>query len=295
VTATGLAEGTTYFARAYAINNLGTRYGENVVFTTDTNAVFVEGIALLARAILPGDTQIFRFTLNGPRLFDAFTVGGAGLEARLFAGDGTLLWSRAAGPELDLGVVLDAGSYSLELRRPSVGGETAQAYTLTLDERTVAVRRPDATVGRTLTSTLGGRVYTGALAQQYRFTTLKTAPVSAFVSVTNRGNRPDRFALRGGDGSRHFKVEYRDAAGVLVTAAMRTGLYHTPEREPGAPADWLRVKVTPAKELLLVGKGGRTVTLRTVETILIDAASVADPTARDGVSIRVKISENEAR
>jgi formylglycine-generating enzyme required for sulfatase activity len=295
VTATGLAEGTTYYARAYATNNLGTRYGENVVFTTDTNAVFSEGIAFLDRAILPGDTQIFRFTLNGPRLFDAFTVGGAGLEARLFAGDGTLLWSRAAGPELDLGVVLDAGSYSLELRRPSVGGETAQAYTLTLDERTVAVRRPDVTVGRSFTSTLGGRVYTGALAQQYRFTTLKTAPVSAFVSVTNRGNRPDRFALRGGDGSRHFKVEYRDAAGVLVTAAMRTGLYRTPEREPGAPADWLRVNVTPAKKLLVVGQGGRTVTLRKVETILIDAASVADTTARDGVSIRVKISENEAR
>jgi hypothetical protein len=251
--------------------------------------VFSEGIAFLDRAILRGDTQVFRFTLNGPRLFAASTEGGAGLEVRLFAGDGTLLRSWATGPELDLGVVLDEGSYSLELRRPAGGGETAQAHTLTLDERTIAVRRPDVTVGRSFTSTRGGRVNTGALAQQYQFTTPRAAPVSAFVSVTNRGNRPDRFALRGGDGSRHFKVEYRDAAGDLVTAAVRNGLYHTPEREPGAPADWLRVKVTPAKELLLVRKGGRTVTLRTVETILIDAASVADPTARDGVSIRVRM------
>jgi formylglycine-generating enzyme required for sulfatase activity/alpha-tubulin suppressor-like RCC1 family protein len=288
VTASGLTEGTIYFARAYATNNLGTNYGETVVFTTDTNVVFVEGIALLARAILPGDTQRFRFTLNGPRLFAASTAGGAGLEARLFAGDGTLLRSRAAGPELDLGIVLDPGAYSLELRRPAGGGETAQAYTLTLDERTVAVRRPDAMVGRSLAFMGGGNVYAGALFQQYQVTSTKAAPVSAFVSVTNRGNRPDRFAIRGGDGSRFFKVEYRNAAGAVVTAAVTTGRHRTSEREPFAPADWLRVNVTPAKNRLVVRQRGRTVTLRKVETILINAASVSDPTARDGVSIRVE-------
>jgi hypothetical protein len=248
----------------------------------------VEGIAFLARAILPGDTQIFRFTLNGPRLFDAATVGGSGLEARLVSGDGTLLWSRAAGPELDLALVLDAGVYSLELRRPVGGGETAQAYTLTLDERIVAVRRPDAMVGRSLAFMGGGNVYTGALAQQLPVTSLKAAPVSAFVSVSNRGNRPDRFDFRGNGDSRYFKVDYRDEAGALVSAAVKAGLYRTSEMEPEAPADWLQVTVTPVKKLLEVKKGKKTVTLRKVHTALINATSVLDPAVGDGVSIRVE-------
>jgi len=218
------------------------------------------------------------------------TSGGARLEARLFSGDGTLLQSLAAGsePELEMVLVLEAGSYSLEILRPFDAAGPAQPYTLTLDERTIAVRRPDASVGGSLASMRGGEVYSDRFFRKTRNTTFKVTPVSAFVSVINGGNRPDRFALRGGDGSRRFDVEYRDASGSVVTAAVRSGRYRTPERDPEAPADWLRVNVEPNKKWISLRDGGRTATRRKADEILIDASSVADPTARDGVSIRVQ-------
>ncbi|PAW64715.1 MAG: hypothetical protein B9S36_01970, partial [Verrucomicrobiia bacterium Tous-C2TDCM] len=289
VVAAGLDEGTTYHARAYATNNLGTSYGENVVFTTDTEAIFLDGVASSARSIFSGDGQIFRFTLNGPRVFAASTSGGEGLEARFFAGDGTLLRSLAAGAELEMVLILEAGSYSLEILRPFGAAGPAQPYTLTLDERTIAVRRPDASVGGSLASMRGSEVYTDRFFRKTRNTTFKVTPVSAFVSVINGGNRPDRFALRGGNGSRHFDVEYRDASGSAVTAAVRSGRYRTPEREPEAPADWLRVNVEPNKKWISLREGGRTAARRKADEILIDASSVADPTARDGVSIRLQM------
>ncbi|PAW70516.1 MAG: hypothetical protein B9S35_15045 [Opitutia bacterium Tous-C5TDCM] len=118
--------------------------------------------------------------------------------------------------------------------------------------------------------------------------TRRVVPLAVEVQHEFRGNRPDRFAWRGNGDTRHFRVEYRDSAGALVSAAVRAGLYRTPERQPGDPSDWLRVIVTPERRLLVVSQRGRTVTLRKVHTVLLDASSVVDPSVRDGVSIRVE-------
>jgi formylglycine-generating enzyme required for sulfatase activity len=288
VTATGLTEGTTYFARAYATNHLGTAYGAEIVFTTDTNVVFVEGLAILERGIRSGDTHRFGFTLGGPRVLSYLTTGAGGLEVSLHDGAGALLKSHASAWDLDEDVVLEPGTYELRVRRPAGGTAAPQPFTLTLDERTVAVVRPDAMVGGSLAFLGGANVYTGPLAQQLRLTSPKARAVTAYAAVTNRGNRPDRFAWRGNGDSRHFRVDYRNESGARVSGAVRSGLYRTAEHQPGAPSAWLRILVTPERRLLVVSRNGRTVTLRKVHTVLLDARSVVDPSVRDGVSIRVE-------
>jgi hypothetical protein len=287
VSADGLDEGTTYYARAYATNNLGTAYGAGVAFTTDTDVVFVDGLAFLSRAILPGDAQVFRFTQSGPRIFGYSTRGVAGLEARLFDQDATLLQTYAEGGEIDGSIVLEAGSYFLEVRRPDGDASGTQDFVLTLDERTEAVTRPDAMVGRSLGAMTGSGVYSGLAAQQLRLVSRRGRPVSGHVSAANRGNRPDRIALRGRGGSRFFRVNYYSATG-LVTGGVLSGLYLTTELGPGDPAESLRVAVVPNKRLLRGRKGRRNLFRRKTHTVAVYATSELDPAVGDGVSVRVK-------
>jgi hypothetical protein len=51
VTVNGLAENTTYYVRAYAINNSGTAYGEQKSFTTETQ---IEGLAVVTTSEASG-------------------------------------------------------------------------------------------------------------------------------------------------------------------------------------------------------------------------------------------------
>ena len=88
--------------------------------------------------------------------------------------------------------------------------------------------------------------------------------------------------------SRFFAIDYRNAQGSLVTAAVKAGTYLTPELEPDDPADWLEAKITPVKKLVQVKNRNTLVTLRKVHTVLIQANSVLDPAVGDGVSIRVE-------
>jgi formylglycine-generating enzyme required for sulfatase activity len=152
--------------------------------------------------------------------------------------------------------------------------------------------RPDAMVGRSLASLIGSEAYTGPEAQQLQLLSIPSRPVTAYAAVANRGNLRDRFSWRGSGDTRHFQVEYRDAAGALVSSAVRTGLYRTPKSEPGAPPHCLRVVVTPNRRPLFALLVGRSVTLRKVHTVLLETSSVADPSVRDAVSIRVETRQS---
>jgi hypothetical protein len=112
--------------------------------------------------------------------------------------------------------------------------------------------------------------------------------VDAFASVANRGNVPDRYNLRGSGGSRYFKIDYRNKTGGLITSAILTGRYQTPERMPGDPADWIYFNASPQKRFILVRKGARVVALRKSRLFVISANSVLEPGMTDGISISVE-------
>ncbi len=148
--------------------------------------------------------------------------------------------------------------------------------------------RPDAMVGSSLAFMGGTNVYASARSQQVALVSQKARPVFGYVSAANRGSAADRIALRSIGVSRFFAIDYRNAQGSLVTAAVKAGTYLTPELEPDDPADWLEAKITPVKKLVQVKNRNTLVTLRKVHTVLIQANSVLDPAVGDGVSIRVE-------
>jgi formylglycine-generating enzyme required for sulfatase activity len=148
--------------------------------------------------------------------------------------------------------------------------------------------RPDAMVGRSLAFMGGANVYASARSQQVALVSQKARPVFGYVSAANRGSAADRIALRSIGVSRFFAIDYRNAQGSLVTAAVKAGTYTTLELEPDDPADWLEAKITPVKKLVQVKNRNTLVTLRKVHTVLIQANSVLDPAVGDGVSIRVE-------
>ena len=148
--------------------------------------------------------------------------------------------------------------------------------------------RPDAMVGSSLAFMGGTNVYASARSQQVALVSQKARPVFGYVSAANRGSAADRIALRSIGVSRFFAIDYRNAQGSLVTAAVKAGTYLTPELEPDDPADWLEAKITPVKRLIQVKNRNTLVTLRKVHTVLIQANSVLDPAVGDGVSIRME-------
>jgi formylglycine-generating enzyme required for sulfatase activity len=148
--------------------------------------------------------------------------------------------------------------------------------------------RPDAMVGSSLAFMGGTNVYASARSQQVALVSQKARPVFGYVSAANRGSAADRITLRSIGESRFFAIDYRNAQGSLVTAAVKAGTYLTPELEPDDPADWLEAKITPVKRLIQVKNRNTLVTLRKVHTVLIQANSVLDPAVGDGVSIRVE-------
>jgi formylglycine-generating enzyme required for sulfatase activity len=151
VVAAGLAAGTTYHARAYATNTLGSSYGENVVFTTDTTVPLTEGLGTVTgRTLLAGDTQRFRFSLAFPSDAAFTTTGLDAATWELRDGGGALVDSGSG--NVDFGGLLLSGQYLLSLT--STGG-TTQTFSLDLDASLEAVPKPDLSIGSDPTAAPG--------------------------------------------------------------------------------------------------------------------------------------------
>jgi hypothetical protein len=285
---TSLSGEVNYRFKAYATNSKGTSYSSVASFLTLSDNADLKSLVLDGFTFSPAfsaATGFYATTVQRSdgtvRVRPSSAHAGVSLFARVNGGG----WLAMESGDLSLPLTLQLGENTVEVRVIAEGGTTEKTYTLEIFRNDP---RPDAMVGSSLAFMGGGNFYSGSSGQQLRLTSPKARPVTAYAAVTNRGNRPDAFAWRGSGDTRHFRVEYRDATGALVSAAVRAGLYHTPERQPDDPSDWLRIIVTPERRLLVVSQSGRTRTLRKVHTVLLNASSVADPALRDGVSVWVE-------
>jgi hypothetical protein len=288
IAVTGLSQLTGYNFKAYAINSQGISYSPLGAFSTVSNNSNLSALTLEGFVFSPAfvaSTTRYSATVQRAdgtvRLRPISADAGATISARVNGGGWLAVVSGSPSPPL----TLEFGDNLVEVRVIAEDGSTQQIYTMDVFRNK---EQPDMLVGNSLGLMLGGNVFTGALSQKLEVTSQKAAPVSAFVSVINRGNRPDRFDFRGTGDTRYFKIDYRDANFALVSAAVKAGLYRTSQMEPEAPGEWLQVTVTPVKKLIVVKKGKKTVTLRKVRNSIINATSVLNPAIVDGVSIEVE-------
>jgi uncharacterized delta-60 repeat protein len=285
VTATALVEGTTYHARAFATNNVGTSYGENVSFTTDTTVPLTEGIGTVTgRALLAGDTHRFGFSLASPSDAAFTTTGIDAATWELRDGGGVLVDSGSG--NVDFSGLLLSGDYVLSLT--STGG-TTQTFSLDLDASVEAVPKPDLSIGSDPTAATGAEEYSPVV-QSVALLSRRGDPVTFFAKVANEGLLPDAMTLRGSSGDNFFAVSYATAEG-NVTAQMITGSFATPVMGQDDAAVGMTVTITPNKRLLTkkVKKGKRllTTTLRKTHSGLIEATAAGDPTRSDTVRYQV--------
>jgi hypothetical protein len=285
VTASGLAEGTTYHARAYATNSLGTTYGENVVFTTDTNVVFADGIGTVSgRTILAGDLHRFRFTLT--RQIDAAfsTIGMDSASWELRDGSNTVLAS--GGGNVDFSGVLPAGDYVLGIAST---GAAAQAFSLTLDASIEARPKPDLSIGDTPAAASGADLHPPAV-QSIVVLSRRAVARTIFAQADNDGPVPDSMSLRGSAGARLFAVTYF-SGGANVTAQMIAGTHTTAVMDDDDPPVSLLVTLVPNRRLVTrrVRQGERLVTkyLRRTYSGFIEATAESDGTRSDTVRFQI--------
>jgi hypothetical protein len=288
VPVTALAGGTDYRFKAYATNSEGTSYTSAASFITLSNNADLSDLVLDGFTFSPAfsaATGAYTATVqrsNGTvRVRPSSAHAGASLSARINGGD----WLAMESGDLSLPLNLQPGENTVEVHVIAEDGSTEKTYTLEVFRNDP---RPDAMVGSSLAFMGGTNVYASARSQQVALVSQKARPVFGYVSAANRGGAADRITLRSIGESRFFAIDYRNAQGSLVTAAVKAGTYLTPELEPDDPADWLEAKITPVKRLIQVKNRNTLVTLRKVHTVLIQANSVLDPAVGDGVSIRVE-------
>ncbi|MCB1206818.1 MAG: SUMF1/EgtB/PvdO family nonheme iron enzyme, partial [Verrucomicrobiae bacterium] len=281
----GLSAGTTYFARAFATNEAGTGYGEEVYFTTDEVIGQIDGVVMRQRIILNGDRQVLHFTLSGPRFVSLGTTGGDDLVAEIFDDSGNLVTSSSGSGEIDHLVLLYAGDYELHLVNPRVQGGTSRNVDLTIDAGDLAETFPDLSFGASPASLSGSGEYAPTLQGVTRISR-RTKAVAGYFSVANRGDLPDRLHLSGTGGNSLFAVSYYDSVG-NITAAMRAGTYETSEMDGDSPDLALRSVVVPNKRKLTKKKGRKTIILKKGFAARIRAESGFDSSIFDEGLMRV--------
>lgn len=281
----GLSPGTTYHVRAFATTMVGTGYGANLYFTTDTNVAFTDGLAGFSRTMLAGDRHVFAFTVTGSRLVSFTATGGANLRARLFNGQGDLIADFDGDGDFTFEQLLLAGAYTLRVyREPGIGA--GQAFDLAIDASVVAATRPDVAVG----ASPGGLRGVDAFApspQTVTLTSRRANPVTGHASIANRGTLPDLLAVNATRGSGLFKAVYLGPAG-NITAGLTSGAYRTPAMDEGDAPIAIRATVTPNKWKLTRKSGRRSVVLRKNFTATIAARASSDAGLNDSGSIKVQ-------
>lgn len=283
-----LLEGTTYYVRAYASSAAGTGYGESRVFTTDTSLSLPGGFDEVSRSILPGDRQVFHFSLAGPRKVNFSTLGGGSLRAELYDREGAVIASFAEDSEVLFDAILHLGDYSLHLFRLPGAVGIARTFELTLDATVIVETRPDVAVGSSLNAAAGGGIYNTTAGQLVGYTSVKAGPVSALASFRNAGTLPDELLISGTPGNALFGVVYTNAS-ANITAQVISGTYRTPVITASNEASWIRVTVTPnKKKLMQQKKGKRPKILKRSQLLQIRASSTFDPALTDTGYINVQ-------
>jgi hypothetical protein len=285
VTATGLSEGTTYFARAYATNNLGTSYGSEIVFTTDTAVAFTDGIGTVTgRSILAGDTQRFRFSLAFPSVAAFATSGLDSATWELRDGNGGV--EASGNGNVDFDALLLSGNHVLSITST---GTNTQTFALNLDASVEARPRPDASLGEAAAATDGSDVYSPAV-QNVTVLSRRAVARTIFASAGNDGPLADTMILRGSAGDRFFAVSYFSGSANL-TAQIIAGTHTTGVMDRDDPPVSLMVTVVPDRNLATrrVKQGRRFVTtyLRRTYSGFIEATAGSNAALSDTVRFQV--------
>lgn len=286
VTLSQLNPGTTYRARAYARNEAGTGYGDEVVFTTDESLALTQGLADRDREIEVGGVHVFHFQLTGPRVVRIGVTGEAGIHAELLDGSGRrLALFEGTGP-VALRQVLAGGRHTLRLWRPADPTAGPLGYSLSVDAATVAVTRPDVAVGPAPTRLTGTRVY-APVAQMSSILSNRAVPVTGYVSFANRGDLPDSLAGRVIGGNVFFAWACIAPNG-NVTASLKSGTYRTPRLDPGSAPVMLRMNITPNRARLTRRIGSRTVTVSQTHNFVFRVNPVGSTTGGDSATLQVR-------
>jgi hypothetical protein len=291
VPVTDLLPGTTYHLRAYATSEIGTGYGADLVFTTDTNVTFTSGIAPFARDILAGDRQLFHFSLTGPRIVSLAATGGASLRAELFDDEGNLIASFNGDSDFDLEQLLLAGDYAFHVFRQDDMG-TSQSFALEIDASVVAASRPDLAVGASAARLQGIGIYAPA-SQSAALISKKAKAVTAYAGLSNRGNLPDILKGSATGGSALFAVSYFGPTG-NITAGLLTGAYTTPEMDENTAPVAIRATIKPNKKKLTKKNGKKTMILKKTHLLSLRLSSTFDPSIEDAATIRVQTKRSDA-
>lgn len=278
-----LSPGTTYYLRAYAVNDAGVGYGAESVFST-AMSVDVGDEVREGGELLRGDRKVFRFTLGDPRFVDFSGGGDPDLLVELYDGEGELIASFVG--HFDFEELLREGNYELHLSLPSEGGNDPVPFDLGIDAGERAFARPDVMVGSGASPTTGAGSYLPS-PQRAAALSRRARRVNGSLAVANRGNLPVRLAVRGGGGNAFFAVSYLGAGG-NVTAAMLTGRHLTPEIDSSRAPDRQTVRVTPNKRKLTKKKGRRVTIARKTLTLSIGASAVGAKASPDAAAIRVQ-------
>jgi formylglycine-generating enzyme required for sulfatase activity len=285
VTATDLTEGTTYFARAYATNHLGTAYGAEIILTTDSTVPLTEGIgAVTGRRIPAGDTQRFRFALARPSVA-AFATSG--LDAATWElRDGNSVVLASGNGNVGYGGLLLPGQYVLSFT--STGG-TTQTFSLELDASIEARPRPDLSIGLNTGTGIGAGVYSPTV-QRVTGLSRRAVTRTIFASAGNDGPLADAMRLRGSPRNRFFAVRYV-SGGSNLTAQIVAGTHTTAVMDADDPPLQLTVTVTPNQSEIVkrVLRGGKRVTtyLRRTYSGFIEATAVGNTALSDTVRYQV--------
>lgn len=284
ISVTDLLPGTTYHLRAYATSEIGTGYGANLVFTTDTNVTFVDGLAPFARDILPGGRQVFHFSVGGPRIV-SFAATGASLRTELFDDEGNLIASFNGDGDFDLEQLLLAGDYAFHVFRQDDAG-ASQSFVLELDASVVAASRPDIGVGASAAGLQGIGLYAPAI-QTATLISKKAKAVTGHAGFSNGGKLPDILKGSGTGGSALFAVSYFGPTG-NITAGLLTGAYTTPEMDENTARVAIRATIKPNKKKLTKKKGKKTRILKKTHLLSLRLSSTFEPSTVDAATIRVQ-------
>jgi alpha-tubulin suppressor-like RCC1 family protein len=285
VSPSGLLQGTTYFFRAFAKNAIGIAYGEEKVFTTDTDVSLDGGVFGFDRTLRPGDRHGFRLEVDRPRLVSFGASGGSALRGRLTRPDGSLvalLNGNFASEQLLL-----QGDYRLELSLDPLGGSAPTDYQLDLDASKVALPAPDVAVGVTPGVLTGSGAIGAGSSQRLSLVSRALRPVTAVAVITNRGDLPDDMTVRGSAGSSLFRVDYSGDEG-NISAAIVAGTYPTGLIGESSEPVNISVTVSPNRRKLQKRVGRRFLVLRKTYLTEIQATAGFDPNAKDAAQIEVR-------
>jgi hypothetical protein len=177
--------------------------------------------------------------------------------------------------------VADNGFRMARSSVPESGHGSATTDNVAVD--TLAAVRPDVAVGASAGALTGVGLYSPT-SQVATLISKKAKPVTGYVSVFNRSNRPDVIAVSGTGGSALFTVSYSGPEG-NISAGLLAGTYRTPEMDENDAPVPIRATITPNKRNLTKKKGKKTFILKKTHTILIRATSTFDPATADAASI----------